>query len=278
VGSPLHAAERIELKVSPGIIANARFQQGEDDKPAILLLHGWLQTNEFYTVARLFDTLDSSGYTILSPNLSLGIDQRTKSLPCESIHTNSINTDIDEIGQWVSWLSQKIDKPIILIGHSMGATELVAFLGQYRGDRVIKSILISITPIGPGWPENSANFHDLKRAENAIAAGYTGLSAYGVAYCKKYITTAHNLFSFYRWNYDQLHSTISKLQIPTQIIFGGEDNLINTDLLQMLASERIRIDILEGASHFFDKEFEFELHDSVESHLSNTLEKQGGLL
>ncbi|MCW8888324.1 MAG: alpha/beta hydrolase [Gammaproteobacteria bacterium] len=263
----LLAAEVVELKVAPGIFATASYQQGEPEKPAIIMLHGWLQTREFSTIARLYDALSDSGYTLLSPTLSLGISRRAKSLPCESIHTNSLNDDISELEQWVNWLSIRGHKQLILLGHSMGATEVLAFLDQYRGDKIMQSILISIGPIGPGWPDNNANFNDWLRAEKNIATGDKGLSEYGLAYCKKYVTTAENLLSFYRWDYERVHSAIAKLKIPAQIIIGSEDKLLNIELIQQLASEEIAVDTLEGAGHFFDKEFEFELNDAVESYL-----------
>lgn len=266
-GAPLHATEVIELEVAPGIIATANYQQGDGDKPAILFVHGWLQTREFFTIARLSDALSGSGFTILAPTLSLGINRRAKSLPCESIHSNSINDDISEIDQWATWLSNKTKKPIIIMGHSMGATELIAYLEKYPNAPVNQIVLISIGPIGPGWPENHANYFDRKRAENTVAAGYQGISEYAIAYCEKYPTTAQNLLSFYQWDFKQLISAVSQIEILTHVIIGSEDGLIDTDLIKQLASENVSIDIIEGASHFFDKEFEFELQDVVESHL-----------
>jgi pimeloyl-ACP methyl ester carboxylesterase len=269
LNGPLLAAEVVELEVAPQVIATASYHQGDEDKPAILLLHGWLQTREFSTIARLFDTLSGAGYTLLAPTLTLGVSQRSQSLPCESIHTNAIDDDIAEIGRWLSWLSDRQKQPVILIGHSMGATELVAFLEQYHGAQVARSILISIGPIGPGWAENFANEEDRKRAENSIATGDKWVADYGLAYCKKYVTTAHSLLSFYRWDYQQLSSALANMIIPTRIIIGGADNLIDSNLIQQLASENIQVDVLEGAGHFFDKEYEFDLHDTVESLLSD---------
>lgn len=251
------------------IIGSASYHRGDDDKPAILLLHGFLQTRDFFSVKRLYDALASNGYTLLSPTLSLGLSRRPKSLPCESIHTNSIDDDISEIERWVGWLAKKSGKPIIVIGHSMGATEVVAFLEQYRGEQVIRTILISIAPMGPGWPANHANHEDEDKAQKAISAGKRWVSEYGLAYCKNYVTTARSILSFYSWDYQRLSSAIAKLSIPVQIIIGSEDTLIDTDLIQMLASQRVGIELIEGAGHFFDQEFEFELHDAIESHLSD---------
>ena len=262
------AAEVVTIEVAPGIVASANFQQGEAEKPAILLMHGWLQTHEFSTIAQLFDSLSGSGYTVLSPTLSLGINRRAKSLPCEAIHTNSIHDDISEIEQWATWLSKREQKSLVLIGHSMGATEVLAFMSQYQGDQIKQTMMVSIAPIGPGWPENMANNRDKERAQKSLAANETDIAEYGLTYCKKYVTTANNLLSFYHWDYEQIRLALSKLPIPSQIIVGSDDSLLNIDLIQKLASQKIHVDVIDGAGHFFDKEFEFELHDAIESHLT----------
>ncbi len=269
LSGPLHAAEVVEIEVAPGINATASYHQGDGDKPAILLMHSFLQTRNFSTIARLFDTLSSSGYTLLSPNLSLGINRRKQTLPCESIHTNSIDDDIAEIKQWVEWLAERGQQPITLIGHSKGAMELLAYLHQSREETVKSSILISLSPTGPGWINGRANVEDQKRAEDAVAAGESGLAEYALAYCEKYVTTAANLLSFYRWNFEKIRSAVSATRVPLQIIVGDQDTLIDTDMFRELASTTVGVTIIDGAGHFFDKEFEFELDDAIESYLAD---------
>mgnify|MGYP003424118240 CR=1 FL=1 len=43
----------VQLEMRPGITANAEYLIGERSKPAVLLIHGFLQTREFPTVATL---------------------------------------------------------------------------------------------------------------------------------------------------------------------------------------------------------------------------------
>ena len=71
---------RIELEVVPGITAEADYWPGEADKPAVLILHGFLQTREFPTVRRLAEALADEGYSVLTPSLTLGLNRRRQSL------------------------------------------------------------------------------------------------------------------------------------------------------------------------------------------------------
>jgi dienelactone hydrolase len=60
-------AELVQQLMRPGIPASAEYRVGERSKPAVLMLHGFLQTREFSTVATLSRGLHDAGYTVLSP-------------------------------------------------------------------------------------------------------------------------------------------------------------------------------------------------------------------
>src|SRR5512134_1452298 len=80
----------VQQDMRPGIPANAEYLIGERSKPAVLLLHGFLQTREFATVATLARDLQDEGYTVLAPTLSLSIPNRERSLACEAVHRHSM--------------------------------------------------------------------------------------------------------------------------------------------------------------------------------------------
>ena len=123
----VHAAIA-QLEMHPGIPASAEYLPGQRDKPAVLLLHGFLQTRAFPTVATLARGLHDAGYSVLSPTLSLGIPNREKSLACEAVHTHSLNDDVMEITRWVTWLKSQGHRSIVLVGHSFGSMQLLAYL------------------------------------------------------------------------------------------------------------------------------------------------------
>ncbi len=123
----------VQLEVRPGITASAEYLIGERSKPAVLLIHGFLQTREFPTVATLARGLQDASYTVLSPTLSLNIPSRTQSLACEAVHKHSMDEDVDEIGRWVRWLKSNGHRDIVLLGHSFGSLQLLAYLSEQTG-------------------------------------------------------------------------------------------------------------------------------------------------
>jgi len=126
-----HAAI-VRLEMRPGIDASAEYLAGLRNKPAVLLLHGFLQTREFPTVATLARGLQDAGYPVLTPTLSLGIPNRAQSLACEAVHRHSLDEDVAEIARWVDWLKSHGHRSIVLIGHSFGSMQLLAYLQPGR--------------------------------------------------------------------------------------------------------------------------------------------------
>lgn len=259
--------EIVELDVGNGITGSAQFIQGSNEAPAILILHGFLQTRDFYTIRRLGTALVDSGYTVLTPTLSLGLDRRKQSLPCEAIHSHSLDSDIKEIEVWVEWLNQKTGRPAVVMGHSAGGVLLAAYLGQRSEAGVSNSILISLAYFGqnPAVNETSA---DAERAREALASGQNELSNYGLSYCKEYLTTARNFLSYYDWSRERISSALQGITAPVSIVVGSNDHRIDQAWINNIQQNGINVVSIEGANHFFDNEYEFELTDVIEEILS----------
>jgi dienelactone hydrolase len=66
LGIPCAHAETVTLTLANKLMATAEFHEGEPDKPAVILLHGFLQTHQFPTIKRLADSLADEGYTVLA--------------------------------------------------------------------------------------------------------------------------------------------------------------------------------------------------------------------
>ena len=244
--------------------ALADYFDGSADKSGVLILHGFLQTKTFSTVARLAEGLADADYPVLTPTLSLGLSNRKKSIDCEAIHTHSMASDTAEIDHWVRWLAATTGKPVTLVGHSIGSVKLLAYLAAYPDAPVKKAIFISLIYFGPG-PINAESDADLLEAKAMVARGVGGeLQEFGLGFCRKYLTTPDNYLSYLEWTEDKVADTARSLGIPVQIVMGSKDNRFTEGWKAKLAERGLSIVSIEGANHFFDREHEFDLLDEVQ--------------
>lgn len=256
-------AEIIRKPVEDGISATAEYRVGDPSKPAILILHGFLQTRDFSTVRRLANALYDWNYTVLAPTLSLGIDSRARSLPCEAIQTHSMDDAIDELAMWVDWLVTQGHDHIILVGHSSGSATEVAYLKERAHPAVKETILISLVAFGPGKLSYETEAH-AKAAREARENDSNALGEYALAFCRQYPTTADNFLSYYRWSRPHLAEALAGLDVPSHIIVGGSDQRMTAAWIDEMEAAHGDVIVIDGANHFFDDAHEFDLLDVFE--------------
>ena len=253
-------AEVVEGKLSSGIVVTADFQKGKPQMPAVLLLHGFLQTREFQTVSRLADGLKSAGYTILSPTLSLGISRRTRSLPCEAVHMHTMEQDVGEIDYWVNWLEKHHPGPIVLIGHSFGSLQNLIYAAQKQPQGISHMIALSLVD-SEYQASPYANKSAVAEAKQRTAKSNKEIAPYPLGYCKKYVATPKGYLSYSQWNREKILKLTQSNRIPLDVIMGSEDERMAQSWPAQLRKSGNRVHIIEGANHFFDAEFEFEVLD-----------------
>jgi len=229
-----------------------------------------LQTHNFSTIQRIGDFLSDLGYTTLRPTLTLGISSRKKGMDCEAIHTHNMETDIDEIGQWVNWLNKKTNKPLIFIGHSLGATQILAYLEriQYKQDSIQKIIFVSLAYFG-NRPNSKAVQSDINRARQAFNDGKTGLDSYGFTYCEKYVSTPSDYLSYFKWSKAYTEAESHKLNDRLVLLFGSDDKRIDPKWPEDLKQSGFDVFIVKDANHFFNDEYEFDMLDFLEARIND---------
>lgn len=253
---------RMQLSVTPGIIAEAEYWPGEAHLPAVLVLHGFLATREFPTVRRLAEALADEGYSVLTPTLTLGMNRRRQSVACEAIHTHSMEQDVAELRAWTRWLSERAGKPPVLIGHSAGGVQLTALLDGGSDLAFAHAILVSLSYFGE--EQGSAQLGFLRRrARDDLAVQADGLHEYSLSYCRTYVTTPANLLSYLRWDKDLVKHTLSGSRVPVTVIYGDRDRRIDVGWLNALREGGVSVRTVAGADHFFDLAHEFDLLDEV---------------
>lgn len=264
-----HAAI-VQQMMRPGIPANAEYLIGERNKPAVLLLHGFLQTREFSTVTTLARGLQDAGYTVLTPTLSLNIPNRRQTLACEAVHKHSMENDVAEIRRWVDWLKSRGHRSIVLIGHSFGSLQLLAYLSDHP-DPVVKAYIgASLIEAQIG---NASRPALIARLETLIQNKQDALITQSLSFCRTYPSTPEGLLSYVRWNQPRLLTVLKKVPVRVLLIMGDADNMLGQGWLKALQHIGIPMVIVHGGNHFMDGEHEFDLLDHAIDFLSRIPER-----
>lgn len=253
---PTVQAVVVKQGMRPGIAAEAEYLIGERGQPAVLLVHGFLQTREFPTVATLARGLQDEGYTVLSPTLSLNIPARTRSLACEAVHRHSLDDDVAEIGRWISWLRARGHTTIVLLGHSFGSLQLLAYLSS-KPDPAVKGYLgASLVDAQLGTASRPAVLEDL---EGRVARGERGLITRPLSFCKRYTSTPADFLSYARWDQARVLAVLKQPPVRLTLVMGDADTVLDHGWLKALQHVQAPMAVVRGANHFMDGEHEFDL-------------------
>lgn len=254
----------VEAKLPSGKIVSADFHAGKSGLPAILVLHGFLQTHSFPTIASTKDALATAGYTVVAPTLSLGISRRNRSLSCEAVHLHTLDDDAAEVAFWVRWLVQKGHRRIILVGHSFGNLQLLSYLDRNPLPAVKQVLMISLTDVEVGQDRARLT----QNLRNRVARGENALTQVDFGHCKNYVSPPAALLSYLMLSQRSILDSVAKSAVPVKVIMGGEDDRMEAGWVEKLVSRGIAVRVIPGASHFFDNQYEFDLQEAVLQALS----------
>lgn len=252
----------VEQKLPSNRVVLAGYRPGKPSLPAVLILHGFLQTGEFSTVTHMSDALSAAGYTVLTPTLSLGISRRKAPLACEALHTHRMEDDVAEVGLWVDWLVRQGHTQIILAGHSYGSLQVLVYASQHPRGNVKKVIGVSLVDSDEGVTPaaRKARIADLKRRQEA---GDKSLVTSTLSYCAQFTASPETFLSYLAWSRNATLEALRKTKVPVIVIMGSKDERMGSDWPNKLAANGAQLHLTEGANHFFDEQFEFDLQDAV---------------
>lgn len=252
----------VEATLPDGKVASASFQAGKKDNPALLVLHGFLQTRDFPTVVSLMEAASTAGHASLAPTLSLGISRRNKSLPCEAVHIHSLQDDADEVAFWVRWLVRKGYSRVILVGHSYGNLQLLAYLDQNPSPAVKQLLMISLTDVER--KQNARQRADrVAGLRSRLAQRRHALVEAEIGHCRKYVSPPAALLSYMSISRDSILASLAKSPVPAEVIMGSKDDRMGPDWVDKLISHGLVVRVIPDASHFFDNQYEFDLQEAV---------------
>jgi pimeloyl-ACP methyl ester carboxylesterase len=254
VGGIAHA-EVIQTRLPSKLMVSADYRLGSLDKPAIILLHGFLQTRLALPMSGLAQALNDAGYTVVVPTLSEGYNLRNKTMACEAPHRHNMKTDSSEVQFWVEWLVQRTQQPIVLIAHSSSANVVLNYVAEHPDRRVRQAILVSVVPI-------RVNPDELARV--LLAPDSSSLAAYTMAYCQhNYLSTRADYLSYAVWDEDKIIHALSQAKVPVKVLIGSMDKVFPVGWAARLQHDFPGTDAVSGAGHFFDGAAEFDLDDKV---------------
>lgn len=251
--------------------AQANYLEGDSDKPAVLILHGFLTTNKFHTVVAMAEGANSEGYAVLTPTLTLGINKRNSSIKCGSIHTHTLEKDIFEVKDWIDWLYQKGHKEVILLGHSSGSLELLEYMTQYKDSRVKSAIFTSAFYLNGS--ELGVIKSEVDKANKLAQMPNKPPYKYNFLFCKNnYFATPDSFLSYLKLDREYVLQSLKELTIPHHTIMGGADKRykkVGENWLDELKATGTNLVVVDGANHFFSSEHEFDLQDNINTILNN---------
>ena len=261
-------AENIQQLLPDGKTLNAEYRPGDTRRPAILVLPGFLQTHEFTATLSIINNTASQGYTILGPNLSLGISDRHQSMQCEAPHKHTFENDLKEIDFWVKWLLKKGHASVIIVGHSWGSQHGIGYVDAYPEASVSAVIAISLV-------RNREDAKTLSRqiteSKARVAHHDRSLQPYALSFCKTFMATPQSYLSYAHWDDHHVVGTLVRLQarkFPVYVVLGSEDNRSDDDWVQTVRRYATQVTVIKGANHFFSSVHEFDLSDRIETILT----------
>lgn len=243
-----------------GLNAVATYTAGEPEKPAVLFVHGFLQTRHFPTVARLGASLRENGYTVLQPILTLRVPERKQSLSCDAVHTHRMDESVSEIVAWVEMLREQGHDQVVLFGHSYGGVQAVA--AALRIPDLTGVVGISLADAAHTF--GGGNGGNLAERVRDQARAHPGkVRTYRLSHCPKYATPPAAYLSYVKWDRQRILKAVEALDTPVFVIVGDADERMGTDWPSALRLAGARVQRVPGANHFFSAMHEFDLVDEA---------------
>ncbi len=260
--SNISIAAPVSIILENGLTANANYQAGKENKPVIMVVHGFASTYNYGTIQSISNELLGKGYSVITPNLTLGVDNRNEPLSCDQPHKSSLSDEGKELAQWAKWLSSKNNNPLIMIGHSAGSSSILSSLESHPAN--LKQIILTAIYDFDDAPEN-ALLYDKKVAQQNLQTGK--LAYYNISFCRGNFFATSDVYLDYRhWNKERIIDTINRSSLPITVIMPGSDKRLEgnkAQWIEQLKQTKANIELIKNADHFFSSDAEFDLTESI---------------
>lgn len=237
-------------------ISTTFVRQGEGQK-TVVLLHGF--DSSFMEFRRLLPKLVSTCEVIVPDLLGFGFTQRPERVP---ISQSTIQQHLYAL------IASQIDKPIILVGASMGGAAAIDFAQSYP-EKVEQLILLDTAGWRAGGTMGKFLIQPLGYLATSFLANPTVRQKISEnAYCDRTFaskdaqTCAALHLKFPRWReglisftqnngYGSLRQSMSQLQMPTLLLWGRQDRILGIQDTAAIAAAipHCRLEWIEDCGH-----------------------------
>lgn len=250
--------------------------------PAVLLVHGVLQTGKHLVVRPLAELLARKGYPTLSITLSHGVTRRTDPLTCDSLHIFALEDSVPEIRTWLKWLRDRGHPSAVLMGHSLGANQ-VLYYAVKAGDIYVRA-LVSIALVQSGREHlirlfertKGKNFDGVVIEAQRLAATGNEERLLTVPFfaCSQARVSVRAFLSYFGPDAPGKPATLlPSVRIPYLAAHGSADTRASALAPEVRVLQRgntaFRWTEIQAADHFFREFLAEDLAEAVESFLEN---------
>ena len=211
--------EMVRARVAPGLTALARYHAGPMRQPAVLLVHGFLDSGEAHPAATLGRGLSRDGIAVLAPTLTLGIERRRQRLACEALQLHDLPQAAAEIAVWIDWLLARGYQRIVPVTFGTGLLPVVEYLERHPSGRV--GGVLALVPPDPDQPWGAPEMRRLReQARQALAAGDRKIGEFRLEACREYRAPPAAFLSYARWDREALLRRLRTLRLPLRVVAG----------------------------------------------------------
>ena len=265
IAAGLACADEVRLPYK-GMTLNADFTLAGGKKAAdgvVLITHGMLAHRDMEALTYLRSLFGERGYSTLSINLGLGLDNRHGMYGCNVPHRHRNDDAAEEIGAWLEWLKAKGARKVVLLGHSRGGAQTALYAADHD-DAVVRALVL----LAPAVGENSDAASYQKRFKKPLAPvvaraqqlvkdgkGGTMMDKTDFLYCPGTSVTAESFLSYYgpAARVDT-PSLLPKIRKPVLVVVAGNDEVVvglDKKLAPLADGKRVQLKVVAGADHFF---------------------------
>jgi pimeloyl-ACP methyl ester carboxylesterase len=230
----------------------------------VVIVHALRQHYGAEIIRGLQERFKDAGRSSLAMTLSMGVDDRRGSYECTTPHRYLFQDAVDEGLAWLAWLKTQGAGPVVMLGHSLGANQVLKLTVEHYDPQITALVLLS--PMTMGVERLHAVYKAryrivldtvLAQARAMIAQGKADqlMRVDGIT-CPQAEIAPATLLDYYGG--EPLHADptthLSRVTVPVFIIAGSADERqpnVAAFLERFVDGEKVFLYTVESAGHFF---------------------------